>query len=231
MSKAIQEIVADLRKADMSGAQVDAGHVADQIELACVELEDKWRQRVSEVEKIISLARDKYAVHECGECAYRKRCDLNINGFGSAECLSRRVSISLMLGIEDSYFTKLLDDIEAAAKREAATCKEPLQVGNAAAMREALLIVKRLFDGRIMWQPDIRKAHEAVDAAISDPPRNCDVGTPEDQSKRFRSFCLNHTSASDVDMECCRCHLEKVHAMCELAWAQMPYEAQEGGAE
>ncbi len=37
MTKAIQEIVADLRKADMSGAQVDAGHVADQIELAFTE--------------------------------------------------------------------------------------------------------------------------------------------------------------------------------------------------
>ena len=72
----------------------------------------------SEVEKIISLARDEYTVHECRECTYRKCCDLNSNGFGSAECLSRRVSISLMLGIEDSYFTKLLDDIEAAAKRD-----------------------------------------------------------------------------------------------------------------
>lgn len=48
MSKAIQEIVADLRKADMSGAQVDAGHIADQIELAFAELEDKWRQRVKD---------------------------------------------------------------------------------------------------------------------------------------------------------------------------------------
>lgn len=48
MSKAVQEIVADLRKADMSGAQVDAGHVADQIALAFVELEDKWRQRVKD---------------------------------------------------------------------------------------------------------------------------------------------------------------------------------------
>lgn len=69
----------------------------------------------SEVEKIISSARDKYAVHECRECTYRKCCEL---GFGSAECLSRRVSISLMLGIEDSYFTKLLDDIDVAAKRD-----------------------------------------------------------------------------------------------------------------
>lgn len=47
--------------------------------------------------------------------------------------------------------------------------------GNAAAMREALLMVKRLFDGRLMWQPDIRKAHEAVNAALAAPPRNCDL--------------------------------------------------------
>jgi len=50
MSKAIQEIVADLRKADMSGAQVDAGHIADQIALAFVELEDKWRREKAEIE-------------------------------------------------------------------------------------------------------------------------------------------------------------------------------------
>ena len=48
MSKAIQEIVADLRKADMFGTGLDAGHVADQIELAFTELEDKWRQRVKD---------------------------------------------------------------------------------------------------------------------------------------------------------------------------------------
>ena len=46
--------------------------------------------------------------------------------------------------------------------------------GNAAMMRDALLIVKRLFDGRIMFQPAIRKAHEAVNAALAKPPRNCD---------------------------------------------------------
>lgn len=54
------------------------------------------------------------------------------------------------------------------------TSEKSSQVGNAAAMREVLLIVKRLFDGRLMWQPDIRKAHEAVNAALAKPPRNCD---------------------------------------------------------
>lgn len=35
------------------------------------------------------------------------------------------------------------------------------------AMREALVKVKKLFDGRIMWQPEIREAHEAVNAALA----------------------------------------------------------------
>ena len=43
----------------------------------------------------------------------------------------------------------------AVSKMETAT-----PTGNSAAMREALVMVKRLFDGRLMWQPDIRKAHE-----------------------------------------------------------------------
>ena len=54
------------------------------------------------------------------------------------------------------------------------TCEKSSAVGNAAAMREALEMVKRLFDGRLMWQPDIRKAHEAVNSALAKPPRNCD---------------------------------------------------------
>ncbi len=48
MTKAVQEIVADLRKADMLGTGLDAGHIADQIELAFTDLEDKWRQRVKD---------------------------------------------------------------------------------------------------------------------------------------------------------------------------------------
>ena len=59
--------------------------------------------------------------------------------------------------------------------------------GNAAAMREALEMVRRLFDGRLMWQPDIRKAHEAVNAALTAPPRNCD-----------RPECATTNAAQDV---------------------------------
>ena len=92
-------------------------------------------------------------------------------------------------------------------------------VGNAAAMREALVMVKRLFDGRLMWQPDIRKAHEAVDAALAKPPRNCDVGTAEEQDERFDRWC-DRKNIKDCWGIGCR--------KCLIAWAQMPYK--EGGA-
>ena len=141
------------------------------------------------------------------------------------------------------------DRIEAAAKREREAGAEAAQICgeigemvgreaachqsvtdcnglNAAVMREALVMVKRLFDGRLMWQPDIRKTHEAVNAALAAPQRNCDVGTTKEQSARFDAHCRKH-------MGCLTCPLREkdggVPKHCEFAWAQMPYE--EGGAE
>ena len=67
---------------------------------------------------IIAEARDKYTVHDCTECNWRKCCLLNARGFGSAECLEKRERIALALGIEDGYFQGLLDRLEAAWKRE-----------------------------------------------------------------------------------------------------------------
>lgn len=56
--------------------------------------------------------------------------------------------------------------------------------------------------------------------------RNCDIGTPEEQSARFDAHCRKH-------MGCLTCPLREkdggVPKHCEFAWAQMPYE--EGGEE
>ena len=110
-------------------------------------------------------------------------------------------------------------DIMAEIVGRDAACRQPVtdcHGSNTAAMRDALLIVKRLFDGRLMWQPDIRKAHEAVNAALAAPPRNCDVGTEKEQNERFLKFCTS--------IDCKRyCPLFKADS-CELAWAQMPYD-------
>lgn len=148
---------------------------------------------MSEVDKIISSARDKYTVHNCGECTYRKCCSL---GFGSADCMSRRESIFLKLGIEDGYFSKLLDDIETAHKRElaeweSAACAcvsdavmsgkvavEHKLVCNAAAMYDALVKIAHYCDDKDgMDDPYCADGHILSDmarAALSAPVRNCD---------------------------------------------------------
>ena len=66
------------------------------------------------VKKILKDARDKYTVHDCSQCTWRKCCELNAHGFNSAECRKRRQSIELAFGIDDGYCINLLDRIEAA---------------------------------------------------------------------------------------------------------------------
>ena len=100
-----------------------------------------------------------------------------------------------------------------------------MEASNVKSMREALVMVKRLFDGRLMWQPDIRKAHEAVNSALAEPPRNCDVGTAEEQEKRFHSFCKTHLSGTrSICSEQCPCVGCRSMFHCLTKWAQMPYE-------
>ena len=95
------------------------------------------------------------------------------------------------------------------------TSEESSAVGNAAAMREALEMVKRLFDGRLMLQTDIRKAHDAVNSAIAKPPRNCDIGTADEQFERFDRWCNSRVIENCCGV-CCR--------KCLIAWSQMPYD-------
>ena len=63
-----------------------------------------------------------------------------------------------------------------------------------------------------------------VKHALSAPPRNCDVGTAEEQSERYEKFCYAHRSREKGCGDCPLCDIP----CCEFAWLQMPYE--EGGA-
>ena len=70
---------------------------------------------------------------------------------------------------------------------------------------------------------------EEAQAALALPPRQCDVGTAEEQAKRLREFCKKHR---DGVRRCSRCPVERIFPKdCTLAWAQMPYEEQEGGGK
>ena len=62
-------------------------------------------------------------------------------------------------------------------------------------------------------------------AALAEPPRQCDVGTAEEQAGRLREFCKKHR---DGVRRCSRCPVERIFPKdCTLAWAQMPYERED----
>ena len=71
------------------------------------------------------------------------------------------------------------------------------------------------------------KIRSEIKEALAEPIRNCDVGTPKEQSLRFDEFCYAHRSR-EKGCEGCPI-LEGGVSCCELAWAQMPYG--EGGAK
>ncbi len=107
--------------------------------------------------------------------------------------------------------------------------------GDQMKMREALGMVKRY----LQWLyaqgcTDRGRLSDEIDrivSALSAPPRNCDVGTPEEQDERFKNFCLSYYEPCNVDGECWKCPLFKTKTRCPIAWAQTPYEAEEGGAK
>lgn len=71
---------------------------------------------------------------------------------------------------------------------------------------------------------DLRESH--VNSALSAPPRNCDVGTPEEQAERYENLCDSHTCGSICSGSCCPLY---DYDCSPFAWAQMPYE--EGGTK
>ena len=88
-----------------------------------------------------------------------------------------------------------------------------------------------------MGEGCIRPCHvyDAVDELIcriqaleNRPKRNCDVGTADEQNKRFGAHCVHTCDGCKCDH---RLFQEEEMTECAIAWAQMPYEAQEGGAK
>lgn len=66
--------------------------------------------------------------------------------------------------------------------------------------------------------------YDVVWDALKTKPRNCDVGTAEEQAERFIKFCNKSNWCADCPFK----YMSEVE--CEFAcWSQMPYE--EGGAK
>lgn len=143
------------------------------------------------------------------------------------------------------YLKEWSDRIEAAAKRERevgaeaaqicgeigemigreATREKSSQVGNAAKIREALERIRKelIYDS---CRRTITKFHDIICevsySALSAPPRNCDVGTSEEQDARHSKWCRRYGIDGDIEVACA--HKDMSCTLCALRWAQMPYE-------
>lgn len=65
--------------------------------------------------------------------------------------------------------------------------------------------------------------------ALAKPPRNCDVGTPQEQIKRWEKFCQEHheywkPSKSLTAIQRCNCPCHEGNGCNYFIWAQMPYK-------
>ena len=134
--------------------------------------------------------------------------------------------------IECVTIKELADWIEAAVARE----RGP---GNAAAMREALVeltdkVLDYLHKGLIQLPLPIEDATAKARAALTVPPRNCDVGTEKEQQDRFREFCRHYESEGECGLgrseAACPAFQGGRNPDCSLWWALMPC-AEEEGAE
>ena len=145
-------------------------------------------------------------------------------------------------------WNRIADELEAAVKeerevlREAATSKmlEGATIiynrwhGNAAAMRDALKYVIQfdasedaaMDDGltdaeRIMEYADhIEESQKKAISALAKPPRNCDVGSADEQLRRWRKFCEKFHYCVDCPAD----KKDGISADCFANWSQMSYE-------
>ena len=76
------------------------------------------------------------------------------------------------------------------------------------------------------------KALDKAKATLAAPPRNCDVGTAEEQAERFYSFCKKFQSGiQGMCSSQCPCKECSDMCHCQTKWSQMPYEEAKGGAK
>ena len=81
--------------------------------------------------------------------------------------------------------------------------------------------VSKYIDDMSKWL----KGERTVFATDKTKQRNCDIGTPAEQARRFQKFChLVRTHSCDCSNDCPFIdEPDIIH--CQFAWAQMPYES------
>ena len=109
-----------------------------------------------------------------------------------------------------------------------ATREKESRVGNAAKMREACENIAEYAKTAALHTDDLHllgylnQIERWSESVLSSPPRNCDVGTAEEQNRRFCKWCRKYGIDGDMEVACA--HQDMSCTLCALRWAQMPYE-------
>ena len=128
------------------------------------------------------------------------------------------------------------NETNEASKQSATDCNH---LGNAAKMRDVCANIEEYAKAASCHTDDshllgyLCQIERWAESALAAPPRNCDVGKPEEQQDRFREFCRRHFDARECGLgrsvAKCPAYQGGKNPDCSLWWAQMPYE--EGGAK
>ena len=231
----INDIVAEMRIGDLCAEDTSASrpeHINDFLASYADRIEAAWKREQEAGAEAAQIC------GEIGEMVGREATTEKSSAVGNA---------GTVRGIAQEMLNTSMQDITAEvvyawASRLADACKQSVtdcnQLGNTAKMREALEKIASMGE-QIDYQLGSSEetvyalkherclAHnisECARSALSAPPRNCDVGTAEEQSERYEKFCYAHRSREKGCGDCPLCDIP----CCEFAWLQMPYE--EGGA-
>ena len=116
---------------------------------------------------------------------------------------------------------------------------------NAKTFRKIAKMIRRLVDHirkeKSLPEKLARETFDQIDdltkEALIVKPRNCDIGTAEEQVRRYHNFTGRYNPCSYKGYARCAedCPVHKKltqeghgELLCQLEWAQMPYDAKEG---
>ena len=216
----IADIVREMRIGDLCAADTSARqmYINDFLASYADRIEAAWK-RESE-----AGAEAAQICGEIGEMIGREATTEKSSAVGNSNTV-REVAQEML---NTSMQSITAERINGWATRLAAACEQSVtncnQLGNAAKMREALSDACYAMFNFLKTQnggyEEMANALDKAKAALATHPRNCDVGTAEEQYRRFLKFCHGEI--------CEKCPVHDARS-CKLAWAQMPYG--EGGAK
>ena len=121
-----------------------------------------------------------------------------------------------------------------AHRREHEALKK--QVGDCAKLREALVSVQKKIHYLIgsLNVPNSLVAYRMeingiINAALAEPVKNYEVGTAQEQAKRWEKFCSEHHKewiGGKIPTGPCECPCYEGNSCNHFAWAQLPYESE-----